>query len=238
MPFRHLYGGGADESVNLVTPRANNYVENNVFDKAFNDGMDMEEWNDWMKWEGAPDASIPVIHRRQSIAISISSPETWSMDQESADMECISTSYTSESGFPFTDAPYDFVETQDIKPARPGPITRASSAAHYQPQQDVRGSTRGYSSLTEAEERNLQNIAMPYHALSKIKISPSVPASFSSISRSPSTEPEKQARKSRKRKSVDDGEIPSALCLSRKRGHNAIEVQSSMHIACRRRLQG
>lgn len=224
MPFRHLYIGTGDDGVNLITPRAYINPENNVFDKAFNDGMDMEEWDDWMKWEGnTTDIIVPAIERRESVASSISSPETWSMDQESVEMGRISTSYHPENGLPFIDAPFDFVESQDLKPTRPGPITRASSAALFQPQQDTRRSIRGYSSLTEAEERNLQDIAMPYHALSKIKISPSIITSTSSVSRSPSAEPEKQARKTRKRKSITDDDVPSALCLSRKRGHNAIE---------------
>lgn len=223
MPFRHLYMGVEGESANLITPRAYINPENNVFEKAFNDGMDMEEWDDWMKWEGnTTDIIVPAIERQESIASSISSPETWSVDQESTEMGRIPTSYTAGNSFPFSDAPFDFVEPQDLKPTRPGPITRASSAALFQPQ-DTRRSIRGFSSLTEAEERNLQDIAMPYHVLSTIKISPSVPASVSSASRSPSAEPEKQARKTRKRKSVTDDDVPSALCLSRKRGHNAIE---------------
>lgn len=224
MPFRQLYV--ENEGLSLITPRAYINAESNVFDKAFNDGMDMEEWDDWMKWEGnANEVILPVqLHRKESVASTISSPETWAMGQDSTDVELISTSYTTENGFPFNDASFDFASTQNIKPSRAGPVTRASSSALFSPQQDVRRTIRGFSSLTEAEERNLQDIAMPYHALQNIKLSSSAPASpSSSISRSPSVEPEKHVRKTRKRKSVIDEELPSALCLSRKRGHNAIE---------------
>jgi hypothetical protein len=232
MPFRPLYMGAEDDSVNLIIPQAfNAAVENNIFDSAFNDGMDLERWDDWMKWEGANTANItvppvPIIPRRQSTTSSISSSDTW-MDQETADMNQISDSYTNDNGdngFPFSDTSYNFLLPEDANSTRPGPITRASNSALFQPQQDMRRSIRGYSSLTAAEERDLQDIAMPYHNHSNIKIIPSAPASESSRSRSPSSEPEKQARKTRKRKSTTDEGAPSALCLSRKRGHNAIEV--------------
>jgi len=91
--------------------------------------------------------------------------------------------------------------------------------------QDLRRSFHGFSSLAESEERSLQDIAMPYCMISKVKISsqtPSPAVSYSSPSPSPSPEPESRTRKNKKRKSID-AELPTTLCQSRKRGHNAIE---------------
>jgi len=207
----------------LVTPRGYSTSENNVnvFDKAFNNVVDMEEWADWVKWEGNNEMIFPNLDRRESTTSTISSPEAWSLGVESAGTEFVSTSYTTDNTFPNDDAPFEFEESQgDL-------VFERTTTTAGRPQQDARRSIRGFSSLTEAEERQLQAIAMPYQALSKIKISPSSRAtSISSPSPSPSAEPEQeiQARKTRKRKSVNDEEIPSALCLSRKRGHNAIEV--------------
>jgi hypothetical protein len=185
----------------------------------------MEEWADWVKWEGNNEMIFPNLDRRESIASTISSPEVWSLGVESAGPEFVSNSYTTDNTFPNDDAPFEFEESQG------GLVFERTTTTAAGPQQDARRSIRGFSSLTEAEERQLQAIAMPYQALSKIKISPSSRAtSISSPSPSPSAEPEPeiQTRKTRKRKSVNDEEIPSALCLSRKRGHNAIEVRAIM----------
>ncbi|KAH6716499.1 hypothetical protein BKA61DRAFT_343393 [Leptodontidium sp. MPI-SDFR-AT-0119] len=86
-----------------------------------------------------------------------------------------------------------------------------------------------FSRLSKAEERRLQNIAMPYYAISNIKIaSEPAPPVESLASLSPSPEPELRKRKNNKRKSVGLGEQPSTAkdqlsYQSRKRGHNAIE---------------
>lgn len=216
MPFRNM----SDTSL-LVTPRAFNDTENNVFDKAFNNVIDMEEWADWVKWEGNnTDMIFPMMDRRESVASSISSPETWSMSMESCNQEkLLSTSYTQDTTINMDDAPFEF---EDTNPGNDMIFSRTAMTTRSQ--QEPRRSVRGFSSLTEAEERQLQAIAMPYQALSNIKISSSRGTSISSPSPSPSVEPEAPIRKTRKRKSVTDEEIPSALCLSRKRGHNAIEV--------------
>src|SRR4051812_32332829 len=74
---------------------------------------------------------------------------------------------------------------------------------------------RGYSTLTPAEEKSLQNIAMPY-LLSKVKISsvPSYPIlsqqSTVSPTPSPSPEPEVRTRKTKKRRAnIDDEDVRS-----------------------------
>jgi hypothetical protein len=94
--------GAEDDSVNLITPRAfSAAVANNVFDNAFNDGMDIEEWDDWMKWErNSTDLIVPTIPGRQSTTNSISSLDSWALDQETVDMEPISNSRSNDSDFP------------------------------------------------------------------------------------------------------------------------------------------
>lgn len=223
MPSRNLYLRASNGELELITPRGLVNPENNVFDKAFNAEMDMEEWDDWMKWEGgAAELQFPES-RRESLTSNISSPETWSTDHESSGRDPISASYSTVNEFPFEDAPFELDEAPLASSGLPGTLFPAK----LQPQQDLRRSFRGFSSLTEAEERDLQDIAMPYRMLSAIKLGsePTSPtSSHSTQSPSPSPEPETRTRKAKKRKSsMDDEEPPSALCQSRKRGHNAIE---------------
>jgi hypothetical protein len=225
MPSRNLYLRAPNGELELITPRGLVNPENNVFDKAFNAGMDMEEWDDWMKWEAA-ELEFPES-RRESLASNISSPETWSTDHESGGKDAISCSYSASNDFPFEDAPFEIDETPLQSSGLPLGLPGTLFPAVLQPQPDLRRSFRGFSSLTEAEERDLQDIAMPSRMLSAIKLAsePSSPtSSHSNHSPSPSPEPQTRTRKNNKRKmSVDDGEVPSALCQSRKRGHNAIE---------------
>ena len=97
----------------LVTPRAFNDSENNVFDKAFNNVIDMEEWADWVKWEGNnTDMIFPTMDRRESAASSISSPETWTMSLESCNQEdLLSTSFTQDTTINMDDAPFEFEDS-------------------------------------------------------------------------------------------------------------------------------
>lgn len=227
MPPRNLYLRASNGELELITPRGLANPENNVFDKAFNAEIDMEEWDDWMKWEGtAAELQFPE-GRRESLASNISSPETWSTDHESAGRDQISAPYSTANEFPFEDAPFELDESPLSSAGLPLGSTATLFPATLQPQQDGRRSFRGFSSLTEAEERDLQDIAMPYRMLSAIKLAsePSSPtSSHSNHSPSPSPEPETLNRKTKKRKSsMNDEEVPSALCQSRKRGHNAIE---------------
>jgi len=213
--------------MDLTTPRGLVNNENNVFDKAFNNGvLDMEEWDNWMKWESTTEVEIPSLSRKESMtSTTSSSPEAWSTDVESVGLEEMSTSYSSKSGFNFNDAPFEFEESQSTNEYS----TRQTRSSNSQGPQNTRRSFRGFSSLTEAEEQDLQDIAMPYRMLSQVKISskpPSPAASRCSPSPSPSPSPEPviRTKKTKKRKSsTDDDEIPNALCQSRKRGHNAIE---------------
>jgi Helix-loop-helix DNA-binding domain len=225
MPSRNLYLRAPNGELELITPRGLANPENNVFDKAFNSGIDMEEWDDWMRWE-APELEIPD-GRRESLTSNISSPEAWSTDHDSAGKDQIPCSYSTANEYPFEDAPFEIDEALPQSSSLPLAPPATLFLANLQPQQDLRRSFRGFSSLTEAEERDLQDIAMPSRMLSAIKIAsePSSPtSSHSDQSPSPSLEPESRTRKTRKRKSSqDDGEVPSALCQSRKRGHNAIE---------------
>jgi Helix-loop-helix DNA-binding domain len=225
MPSRNLYLRAPNGELELITPPGLLNPENNVFDKAFNAGTNMEEWDDWMKWEAA-ELEFPE-NRRESLASNISSPEAWSTDHESSGKEAISCAYSTSTEFPFEDAPFEIDETPLQSSSLPLGVPGTLFPENFQPQRDLRRSFRGFSSLTEAEERDLQDIAMPSRMLSAIKLASetSSPASsHSNHSPSPSPEPETRTRKTNKRKtSLDDREIPSALCQSRKRGHNAIE---------------
>lgn len=225
MPIRNLYLRGSNGSLEQLTPRGLADPDSNVFDKAFstdptNDPVDMEDWNDWMKWESGIDA--PILDRKHSNESTASSQGNWFSDIESSGKDAASGPLTADNDFSFEDAPFEFDDTMTSPHMGPGneaPIFEADRERTY----------RRYSTLTPAEEKSLQNIAMPY-LLSKVKIS-SVPSSpilsqQSSISPTPSPEPEPEVRtrKTKKRRAnIDDEDVPSALCQSRKRGHNAIE---------------
>jgi len=215
MPLKNLYLRDADGCLELITPRGFNNAENNVFDKAFNveGAVDMEEWNDWMRWEGGVAEIDPVMERKHSSG-SVCSQDNWASDVESAGF---SNTYLAENSFSFEDAPFELEETTKTAPG---------IQIGFEAPQDVRRSFRGYSSLTAEEEQSLQAIAMPFSQV-KLSSEPASPtASHSSASPSPfpSPEPETRTRKNKRRKSsVDDEDVPSALCQSRKRGHNAIE---------------
>ncbi|KAH7346502.1 hypothetical protein BKA65DRAFT_502605 [Rhexocercosporidium sp. MPI-PUGE-AT-0058] len=231
MPSRNLSFRQTNSSGIQITPRGLVNPDTNVFDKAFNEGLGIEEWDDWMRWEGATTEVLPTpVENCENLESSISSPETWAMGLETTGVD-MSTKYAVATEFPFTDAPFEFEDTPPtsassmIGPNVPSYYpTTTSYPALGQVQQELRRSYRGFSSLTEAEERSLQDIAMPYNALSNIKITSAPPSPAESQSLSPSAEPEVRTRKNNKRKSIDPGELPSnTLCQSRKRGHNAIE---------------
>jgi len=215
--------------MDLITPRDSNNPESNFFNKAFNTDIDMEEWYDWMQWEGgAPGLDPIVLQRKDSIASTLSSSENWSIHVESAGRDAISASILNNSELPFDDAPFEF----DEAPRSNHGLQHESSDAFFpmatQTQQDARRAFRGFSSLTAAEVQSLQDIAMPSRLLAQVKVFESEPTSLtvshSPSSPSPSPEPATRTRKNKNRKAIVDSEdVPTALCQSRKRGHNAIE---------------
>ncbi|KAL5330993.1 hypothetical protein ACEPPN_000520 [Leptodophora sp. 'Broadleaf-Isolate-01'] len=232
MPLRSRSFRQTDSSGILITPRGLVNTNTSVFDKDFNDGLGLEEWDDWTHWEGAKTELLPAsIETGESIESSVSSPDTWTIGHETSVVDMMSTSYAAGTDFPFADAPFELEDTpptsassSSIQTDTPLYPMTASYPTQGQVQQEL---YRGFSSLTEVEERSLQDIAMPYHALSNSKIASAAasPAeSQSSQSPSPSPKPEIRTRKNNKRKSVNLGKQPSnALYQSRKRGHNAIE---------------
>jgi len=223
MPFRNMYLRDLDGCLELITPSGLPNPESNIFDKAFDaDSVGFEDWNDWMRWEGGIEA--PTLDRKQSSRSTVSSKDNYYSDNEGAETDEIYASLMAENEFSFEDAPFELEETMQHPQSLAARIE--NGAALTQSEVPRERLYRGYSSLTQAEEQSLQNIAMPY-LLSKVKInskSCSPTASHSLPSLSPSSDPETRTRKSKKRKSsIDEADIPSALCQSRKRGHNAIE---------------
>ena len=182
-----------------------------------------------MRWEdGAAELEAPIIERKASFASDMSSPETWTADIDNTPRESMTAAMSNQNEFLFEDAPFELHEITNLPSGlQLGPNTTSFltkiQAAELQ---DLRQSFHRFSSLTEAEEQRLLDIAMPYRMISKVKLSSepfSSTASHSSPSPSPSPEPESRTRKNKKRKSLADAEAPSAVCQSRKRGHNAIE---------------
>lgn len=59
MPSRSLTFHRVEDHGVVVTPRALGSPEANVFDKAFSEGLSMEEWDHWMRWEGTTKVELP-----------------------------------------------------------------------------------------------------------------------------------------------------------------------------------
>ena len=221
MPSRNLYHREWAGSL-LITPRAQIDSETNILDKACNADLDIEEWNDWMRWDSAAvELDPPMLGRKDRFESSISGYETGP-----ADLEKVGVSSSTENEVSFEDAPFEFEE-----PPQSCHGLQLDMPFQTTPQMplDLRRPVRGYSTLTAAEQQSLQGIATPYRMLPQVKIpsEPSSPTTSNSMeSRSTSQESETQTRgKGKKRKwSIDEEEVPNAQkCQSRKRGHNAIE---------------
>jgi len=182
-----------------------------IFGKAHD--IDIEEWDDWMRWEGPADLESPLSDLKMSSASSTSTPEQWSNNFDAADVtfdvdDCL-----------LDDAPFELDEPLSplLSSQTPHKIEINSPAIRSKTPLNLRRSFRAFSSLTVAEEQDLQNIAMPYRTFSK-------PALATSSTPSLSPEPESRPRnKKRKSSSSSMEELTPSLCQSRKRGHNAIE---------------
>jgi len=213
MPTRSLYLQQSDGSL-LITPRALLHPETNIFDKSFSADMPIEEWQDWMRWDGAAiESDQSPLGRKDSFESTLSMYDA--ADIETAPFSACST----DTQFSFDDAPFEIETDESTDPSQ--------FLTTSQIPMDLRRPARGYSTLTAAEQQRLRDIAMPHRMLSQIKLSSqssSPTATNSSQSPSPFPEPESRTRKNKKRKSsVEDEELPNELCQSRKRGHNAIE---------------
>ena len=199
-----------------------------------NEGTGLEEWDDWMNWgNGAINEPLPSpTDLVKSTESTLTATDPWNRNLDTSGFETMPSLYPNIGEYPFEDAPFDLDDVPSISTSSTPefefptyPFTTDSSAPIQQ--QDLRRAYGGVSSLTVAEEKALQDIAMPFHALSNIK--DASPATLSMESPSPtspsaSPEPEVQSRKNNKRKLVDLEESSSTkLCQSRKSGHNAIE---------------
>jgi hypothetical protein len=224
MPAGNLHLRDLHGELEFIPPGCLVHPENNMFDRALNARVVLEKWDDWMIWE-TDGIEIPGNHQ-EGLPGTISIPETWSPDRVSASKDLSSCLYSTPDGFPFDDVPFEIdeisLQSSDLPLGLLGTPLFPLSA---QPQQDLRRSFRGFSRFTEAEERDLQDIAMPSRILLATKLgSEPVSPTSSHSTHSPSPSPEPETRKTKKRKStLGDGGIPSARSQSRKSGHNAIE---------------
>jgi len=144
----------------------------------------------------------------------VCSQEGWLTNTDSTSVGTVFAPFITEDDISPEDAPFEL--------DRPG-----SEALTVKPEARLDNLNCDYSSLTLAEEQDLQNIAMPY-LLSKIKICNSTSlATLPSLlpnSPSPKPTPATRPRKNKERKSIIDNDGASrARCQSQKNGHNAIE---------------
>jgi hypothetical protein len=209
MPTRDIFLQESDGSL-LVTPIVLINPTSNIFENSFNVDMKVEEWNDWMTWNETPiETDSMFVGRQDSFESSLSNFEV-------AELAPLLVSFT-ETDLSFEDAPFEL--EKEIQTS----IFPEVSQMHI----DLCKPGRGYSTLTAAERKSLEEIAMPNLILSGANNFPRPTTSMPSASArscSPSPEPETKIRKTKKRKpSIKDDNLPNALCGSKKRGHNAIE---------------
>jgi hypothetical protein len=224
MPRRNIFLQDLDESL-LITPRALINPEANIFDTSFSADIPIEEWQDWMKWDGdAIELDSTVLGQTCSLENTLST--THSMYDAADNETALFSLFPTETEFPFKDALFEIEadESTDF----------SQFQTTSQMPMNLRKPCRGYSTLTAAEQQSLQDIAMPHQMLPQVKLlsEPSSPiATSSSQSRSPSPESECCTRKNKKRKSlVDDDGLTNESCQSRKTGHNAIEKRYRMNL--------
>ncbi len=213
MPMRNMLLRTLNDGI-LITPRALRIAENNVFDKAFNNEVDIETWQDWMRWDGSAEVDFPMPDCNLN--------REWATNVGGIESHAIPTSPPEELRT-IEDAPFE-LDDETAGTRDPYSLINGSQLAS----QTTQRGRREFLSLTEAEERKLQEIAMPYQNLAIVKTNSSpVPSLTSQSSPSPYPSPapdvENNTRSYRKRKASGDDDVPFALCQSRKRGHNAIE---------------
>ncbi|KAE8447124.1 hypothetical protein EG329_011108 [Mollisiaceae sp. DMI_Dod_QoI] len=230
-------------NLDVVTLRDMNYPPVNVFEEDFATDMDMKDWNDWMQCEANNTAhqESPITNRRESIESTESWLESTSANMERVEKEAIFTPFLNNNEFSFEDAMLDMDAPAQPppyfrRPAEPNSGLSISTSTSPSSSKNIRTpqphhNYHTFSSLTAAEEKRLNDIAMPYQTNIQKPSSnePSSPThSYSSPALSPSPEPPTTTTRSRKNKKrkpslEDDLDVRSALCQSRKSGHNAIE---------------
>lgn len=178
-------------------PSANILAESN-----FNVGMD--EWDEWMKWEGPPTEYVPSLYNEYS---NDHKDNPWPQNVSSK------TQLDTFDQMAIDDFSYEFDDSTTVPELDLGMTSPVTPLLPLQ-----RRPFQGYSSLTVAEERELRGIAMPNRKESVV--------STAEEDRESSCSPEPTTRsRGKKRKSSTKGDEgdDKDLCQSRKRGHNAIE---------------
>ena len=224
MPFRNPYIRSLDPCVEFVAPQPSSNVESDASDKAFNAEMETDVWADWMRWEGGTaelDSRVMPMH--ECIASSSSSPEVWTADIETTPRGAMSSSLTLSNGYLLEGALFELDKPAQVSEAPPLASKTSYLSKVHVPSQFLQSSIDGYSPLTPAEKRNLQDVAVPYQVLSKATTSSPSPSPIAShASLIPTSKPEGRPHRNKKRKSMDL-DVPTGTCQSRKKGHNAIE---------------
>jgi hypothetical protein len=182
--------------------------------------IDMSEWDQWMKWDASADG-LPVMDP---------------MSSGENDNAATTTKWQNGLMRQPSDVSFDDVLVDDtplefdgpcLSPTEGFPFESSSSPDSIyvdQPTDERRGSYFGFSTLSLAEQRNLQDIAMPY-LMHPAEIMPEQEdaAALSSSSSSSSPKPKVKAPSKKRKSSAASKPDAGELCQSRKRGHNAIE---------------
>jgi hypothetical protein len=197
MPLRYLQLPGQDLDHDLVSV-GGLYAPENSVGKGAIDGSDFD-WNNWMQWDElvTPDEALEDN--------GLCSPDTYFSDLESPVTDGRSTSLFSPEDLAVQDAPLDIDEETESMSFSP---TCTTDTIIQLPTTSKDG---GFLEAFEAGNFFSQMKRLPAPKPTRIKISRSL-----QIDTAPAP------RRGRKRKaSAETEEDPT--CLSKKRGHNAIE---------------
>jgi hypothetical protein len=95
----------------LLTPRNLSGGETNVFEKAFNNEIDMESWQDWMRWDGSGEIDFPMLDGKENLSTHIPLPRQLPTDVATTRDQTMTTSLPEQENS-FEDAPFEFDDTQ------------------------------------------------------------------------------------------------------------------------------
>jgi len=213
MPSRNLPVPAAFDASEL-TPRGLDNARANCFDKAFSAAV-TESWDDWIQWGStALEQDSPAGDRRDSVASSVSLRDA---------------SWAGDNYYAFDDySPFEMEPQESPAPASSCgsavPVMRAPLPTYLWEDQDPPSTLRRFPALTPAEEKRLEDIAMPHRRQSSMQ-----PPSSPKPSPAPAPAPapatlETRTRRGRKKQSASPQAVmTNTLRQSRQRGHNAIE---------------
>jgi len=215
MPLRYSQLRGQDPDHDLVSLEGLYNAENSVVGKGTIDDLDFDDWNNWMQWDvGTTELVTPGEAFEDNTANSLCSLETYFSDLDSP-VPNGRTSIFSEEEPVIEGAPFDIDEETEsmlfspISTNTPSPINPRPCNLRTAPQLTTKSEDGVFLEPHETDHISSEMKRVPVTKPARMKMSRPLQVDAS-------------ARRGRKRK-VSTGSELDTTCLSKKRGHNAIE---------------